>query len=423
MKKSRRKQVSKEASDVIALKRKLMLGEVIVEVRAELRELMVRGGMAVLTAMLEDDMNTLCGARYARKQGPTTPRRWGHEEGEVVLGGRKIAVSRPRARSAGKEVQLPTYDSLQREDPLSERTMEQMLIGVSTRKYERSLEDVPDELDQSVVSKSAVSRRFVARSQAQLEVALAKPLTGSEWAALMIDGIHFAEHVVVVVLGIDASGKKHVLGVREGSTENVTLCRALLAGVVERGVHADRSILVVIDGGKGLRKAVTEVFGTHAVVQRCQVHKLRNVIEHLPESKREQVKAALNQAYRTASHEAALRQLENLARTLGKSHPSAAASLREGLRETLTVKELGLTGRLERTFSTTNPIESMNSGIRRVAGRVRRWRDAAMVLRWAVAGALEAEKGFRKLKGHAQMPSLLKALRARDEKTNVRLTG
>jgi putative transposase len=179
----------------------------------------------------------------------------------------------------------------------------------------------------------------VARTQAQLEAALSKPLDGLEWAALMIDGIAFHEQVILIVMGIDSTGKKHVLSFRQGSTENGTLCRELLSEVVARGVPADRSLLVVIDGGKGLRKAVSEVFGQFAVIQRCQVHKKRNVLDHLPEDKRAQVRSAMSQAYSAESYETALKQLTNQVRVFAKDHPGASASLKEGLEETLAVKK------------------------------------------------------------------------------------
>jgi transposase-like protein len=301
-----------------------------------------------------------------------------------------------------------------------------MLIGVSTRRYRRSLEPVIPSLNEFATSKSAVSRRFVAKTTAQLEAALATPLDGLEWAGLMIDGIEFHEQVVVVVLGIDVTGKKHVLSFRQGSTENGTLCRELLSSVVARGVPADRSILVAIDGGKGLRKAVNEVFGEFAVVQRCQVHKKRNVLDQLPDELRAQVRTAMNQAYAASSYETALRLLQNQVRALAKDHPGAADSLREGLHETLAVKKLGLTGVLAKTLETTNPIENVNSGIRRVGGRVKRCRGGGMALRWVATGALEHATKFRRLKGHKEMPKLVAALRARDaemKNANVRKTG
>jgi len=234
-------------------------------------------------------------------------------------------------------------------------------------------------------------------------------------AVLMMDGIHFGEHVILVALGIDESGKKHVLGLREGATENAASCTALLTNLTERGLETTRSRLMVIDGGKALRRAVREVFGKRALVQRCQLHKKRNVLDQLPERMRASVSAALSQAYASRDKATALRLLHNLERRLAKEHPGAAASLREGLEETLTVVDLGLPRALERTLATTNPIENLNSVARRVCGRVKRWRGGEMIVRWMVRAMSEAAKGFRRLKGHAGMPLLIAWLRRNDE--------
>jgi transposase-like protein len=416
MKNNRRKSDVRE----VAVSRPMVsvnVGEVLVEVGAEFRELLCRGGMAIAAALLEDEVTQLCGPRYAR--GEELASRWGMARGEVVLGGRRAKLSRPRVRRDGAEVELETYRALQREDPLTARAVEQMLIGVSTRKYKRSLEPVIPELAELGTSRSAVSRRFVALTRAQLEAALSRPLGDTHWVALLIDGIVFHEHVVLITLGIDDTGAKHVLGFREGTTENATVCREMLSDLISRGVRADQSILIGIDGGKGLRKAVTQVFGQYALVQRCQVHKKRNVLEHLPEELKGQVRAVMGQAYACTDYATAKKQLANLARSLAEKAPSAASSLNEGLEETLTVKKLGITGSLARTLETTNPIENLNNGIRRVSGRVKRCRSGSMALRWVAASALEASRGFRRLKGHKSIPRLVAALRAHDETINV----
>ena len=411
-KKSRKSQQREAVRELAPRLQSVQVGSLEVEARSQLRDFLIRGGLAVATAMLEDEVERLCGARYSRAEGVAS--RWGHAPGEAVLGGRKVKLERPRVRQGRREVALETYARFQAEDPLTERAVEQMLVGVSTRKYARSLEPVLPALEETGTSKSAVSRRFVAKTAEQLEVALSEPLGDRAWAALMVDGLHFHEHLVLIALGIDESGKNHLLGFREGTTENQTVCRELLADVVSRGVPADRSILIVIDGGKGLRKAATDVFGAFALVQRCRVHKRRNVLEHLPEGERGQVRAAMNEAYKASNYETGLRLLENLARSLEKRHPSAAASLREGLEETLTVTRLGLTGGLSRTLETTNPIENLNGGVRRVGGRVKRCRDGRMALRWVVTAALESAHTFRRIKGHRDMPTFVAALRTRD---------
>lgn len=383
-------------------------------VREGLHELVVRSGLGVVGAMLEADREALCGPRYEHSEHHA--HRAGHVRGELAMGGRRVEVKRPRVRSVeGRELPLPTWEHFAGLDPLGERAYEQMLVGVATRRYARSLEPLGAGVKARGTSKSAVSRRFVAATAARVEEQLARPLDDLKLAVLMMDGIHFGEHVILVALGIDESGKKHVVGLREGATENAASCTALLTNLVERGLDTTRSRLVVIDGGKALRRAVREVFGQRSLVQRCQLHKKRNVLDQLPERMRASVSAALSQAYASREKATALRLLHNLERRLAKEHPGAAASLREGLDETLTVVGLGLPRALERTLATTNPIENLNSVARRVCGRVTRWRGGEMIVRWMVGAMSEAAKGFRRLKGHAGMPLLLAWLRRNDE--------
>ena len=231
---------------------------------------------------------------------------------------------------------------------------------------------------------------------------------------LLLDGVHVGTHCIVVALGIDVTGQKHALGVWEGSTENTTVCQGLLTNLQSRGLRTDRSLLVILDGAKALHTAVTQTFGAAAVLQRCQIHKQRNVLEYLPQAQRPWVKAILTRAYTNRDVKAARRLLQDLARRLDADHPSAAASVREGLDETLTVIGLGLSERLQRSLATTNAAESLLSRTRHVKRNVKRWRGGAMVLRWVAAGVLEAIKGFRRVKGCKDMPQLVAALRERD---------
>lgn len=240
---------------------------------------------------------------------------------------------------------------------------------------------------------------------------MARPLGDLDIWAVFIDGIHFGEHIVLCALGIDATGAKHVLGLWEGATENEVACKAMLENLVARGLAPNRSRLFIIDGSKGLRAAIRSHFGRRTLVQRCQVHKVRNVIGHLPDERHADVRAAMREAYKCMKVETAKRLLNNLARALQKKHPSAAASLREGLDETLTVMGLGLPPRLTRSFSTTNPVENMNGCIRRTTRRVKRWDDGTMILRWVLVGVLEAARGFRRLKGHKDMHVLVARLK------------
>ncbi|MGH7986140.1 MAG: IS256 family transposase [Candidatus Binataceae bacterium] len=243
---------------------------------------------------------------------------------------------------------------------------------------------------------------------------MSRELGGLKLVALMIDGVHFGAHVVLAAVGVDARGDKQVLGLREGATENTAAVKALLADLIERGLDTSRCMLVAIDGAKALHKAVAEVFGARALIQRCRAHKQRNVTDALPERLRAAVRNAMQQAYATRDARRARRLLENLARRLEHQHPGAAASLREGLDETLTVMRLGLPGNLERVLSSTNLIENLFSRVREIGRRVKRWQSGTMVLRWTAAGVLEAQRGFRKIAGYRALPTLLAALRAHD---------
>jgi putative transposase len=373
--------------------------------------LCVNAGKQVLAAMMEADRVALCGA----KNVPDVHRRavrGGTTRSSVVLGGQRIAVAKPRARSLKRgELELPSFAWAAHRDPLDMATVASIAAGVSTRRYAGTLEELPEPEEPLSVSKSAVSRRWVALSQAQLHEWLSCSLKELDLPVVMIDGIHFRERVILVALGIDTKGNKHVLGLREGSTESTRVVRSLLSDLVERGLDADRVRLWVIDGGKALRKAIVDCFGQLALIQRCQEHKRRNVIEHLPEALHASVSRAMRDAWDGASAELAKKQLMRLASSLHAQHPGAAASLREGLEETLTVQTLGIEGALYRTLRTTNPIENLNGSIAHFTRNVKRWKDGQMTLRW-VAGALSDAKGrFRKLRGHRDMKFLLAALK------------
>lgn len=413
MKKAASKATRKEAATTRTVQLELPTPEAL---KGALFGLVIDAGLASVAAMLELDRVALCGPRY-QHDAARRATRGGHTNGELALGGRRVAVRRPRVRDRdGGEVRLPTWQALEGTDALTERAVEQMLVGVSTRKYARSLEAAPPSAKTRGTSKSAVSRRFVEATAARVEEALTRKLDSFTFAALMIDGLRVGEHTVVIALGIDAQGDKHVLGLREGATENAAACTSLLGELRDRGLHTERSLLVVIDGGKALRKAVRDVFGERALIQRCWVHKIRNVTEHLPERERSRVVTTMRGAYRSGDPKHAKKVLEGLARQLDRRHPSAAQSIREGLDETLTVVKLGLTDALLRTLSTTNAIENLNGLVRARIRRVRKWDGGAMVVRWLVAALDDAAKGFRKLRGHRQLPRLLNALRAHDAK-------
>lgn len=391
------------------------LGEL---VRRDLREFVISAGAAALSALLEAERTEVVGPRYARLPARQA-RRAGSAPGELVMGGRRVQVRRPRARTCdGQEVQLPTWRAFGVEDPLDERAVEQMLVGVTTRRYARSLEPLPATLPSRGASKSAVSRRFVAATERQMAEWLGRDLGAIDLGVLMIDGVVIDEHVLLVALGIDADGKKHVLGVREGATENAAASTALLADLRERGLRTDRTVLVVIDGSKALAKAVRNVFGERAIVQRCQAHKARNVLDQLPDAMKPSVRQVLRDAYAAADADRAHAVLTNLMRRLRDDHPGAAASLEEGLADTLAVKRLRLPRKLERQLSTTNSIENLMGSVRRLSDRVKRWNGGKMILRWTVAAVADAAKRFRRVTGAREgMVQLMRVLAHHDNST------
>ena len=398
--------------------RHLPLVDLLIDTRAELMDLAVASGLKVLETMLEEDRTAICGQRYQHHVARQAARA-GTVPSEVVLGGRKVALRRPRMRANGEEVPLPTFAVMASEDPLNRRVVEQMLVGVATRQYARSLDPLPPPMVSRGTSKSAVSRRFVVKTAAQLAAWRSTALDALDLVALLIDGVHIGEHGIIVALGLDHTGGKHALGLWDGSTENAAVCQSLLADLQSRGLRTDRSLLVILDGSKALHKATTQMFGPAALIQRCQVHKLRNILEHLPEHQRPSVRAIVARAYTQTDLAPARRLLHDLARRLEDRYPSAAASVREGLDDTLAILTLGLSDRLRQSLATTNAIESLISRTRHVKRNVKRWRGGQMVLRWTAAAILEAVKGFRRLKGHKDMPKLVAALRARDQQLGL----
>ena len=389
------------------------------DVRHAFLGLCIDAGQKVLAAMMEADRIALCGLkgvpdarRHAGRGGTTAS--------QVVLGGQRIAMRRPRARSRTLgELALPSFQWAACDDPLDAATMAAIAAGVSTRRYASTQEPVPISHKPRAASKSAVSRRFVQLSQEQLAQWLARSISELDLPVVMIDGIHFRDRVILLALGIDAQGNKHVLGLREGSTEATRVVASLLSDLVERGLDADRVRLWAIDGGKALRKAIVQTFGARALIQRCQEHKRRNVLEHLPEDAHASVKRVLNDAWSASDADLARRQLGRLAASLQAKHPGAAASLREGLEETLTVQALGITGSLYRTLRTTNPIENLNGSVAHYCRNVKRWGDGQMVLRWVASALSDAATRMRKLRGCSQMRSLLKALDSRRSDTTT----
>jgi putative transposase len=371
-------------------------------------------GLQVMAAMFDEDVTRLCGP-----EGKHNPDRAGYrhgsEAGSVTLGGRRVPVTRPRVRAADGpgELHLPAYDLFSSTAVLGQLAMEKMLAGLSSRRYTAGLEPAGQAVEGQAVStsKSAVSRRFVAATETALVELMARRLDDLDLVAFMVDGVHFGEHTCVVALGIGIDGTKHPLAVEEGSTENATLVTELITGLRERGLDVTKPILAVLDGAKALSRAVKDVFD-QPLIQRCQQHKIKNVRDKLPERLRTVAERRMRQAYHAESALKAEAELQALAAELGKTHPGAAASLREGMAETLTILRLGVPPTLARTLRSTNPVESMIEICREHSKNVKRWRDGTMALRWCAAGMLEADHQFRRVNGHLHLPKLRTALEA-----------
>jgi putative transposase len=376
--------------------------------------LAVATGLAVMHTIMDEDVTATCGPKGRHDAGRTAVRH-GTEEGSVTLGGRRVPVRRPRVRTADRTAEVPvgSYQLFSSTEILGRMAMERMLAKLSTRRYGAGLEPVGVEVEKASSSKSrsAVSRRFVAATERSLDEMMSADLSGLDLVAFMVDGVHFAGHCCVVALGVGIDGTKHPLGLVEGSTENATLVTDLIVDLRERGLDVTKPILAVIDGSKALRRAILDVFD-HAFIHRCQLHKVRNVESKLPDPLASTVAAKMRAAYRNPDSLAAEAELEALARQLTKSHPGAAASLREGLAESLTVTRLGVPPTLARTLRSANAIESMIEICRDHSTNVKRWRDGQMVLRWCAAGMLEASKQFRRVNGFMHLPALRKALDA-----------
>lgn len=393
----------------------IMLGEVAELLREGLLALSVTAGLAVVRELVEEDLVRLCGPRGAHRSGRAAYRH-GVEASSLPLGGRRVRVERPRARTiGGQEAALPSWQALAASDQLGELAVSRMLAGVSTRRYAAGgLEPVGAGVTEraSGTSRSAVSRRFCALTEQRLAALLARPVPAGI-RVLFIDGVSFGEQTMVGAIGVDLDGHKHLLGIAEGATENTSVVTALVAGLVERGLSADHGLLVVIDGAKALRRAIRDCFGDRAVVQRCQVHKLRNVTEKLPERERAFAKRKLLEAWRDPDPDRAVRSLKAFAATLDKTHPGAASSLREGLEETVAITRLGLvcSDALWRTLRSTNPIEQGFSGCRSGHRNVKRWRDGRQAMRWCAAGLEQTAKGWRRVRGYRSMTLLDAALR------------
>ena len=389
------------------------LGELVGAAREGLLALSVGLGLGVVHQLMEREVDEVVGPKH--KQIPDrTAKRHGHEDGSMTLGGRRVPVSRPRIRTVDDKHELPvaSYEYFADRDPLIRAVMDRMLAGVSTRKYQVVGEPVGEEVEQeaSSTSKSTVSDLFIERTRTALGELMSRRLDDVRLAVMMLDGLEIADRTHVVALGISTEGVKIPLGLWEGSTENATLVSMLLADLVDRGLDPDQAILFVIDGGKALRKAIKDVFGQHALVHRCHRHKERNITDLLPERDRPKILVRIRGAWALQNADLAEQRLEQLASELERTWPDAAASLREGMDDTLTLMRLGIDGQLAKTLCSTNPCESMIEIVRYTQRNVKRWRDGDMRKRWTAAGMLVAEQQFRRIIGYRDLAKLVIAI-------------
>ena len=391
----------------VLLELPLSVAGVIESLPEAIREMAQEAGLLLMSAAMESECE-----RVAGPKGSKNPVRlanwWGSDLSPVYYDKQKVLIERPRLRGKDKkEIALATYQSLRDPRGMRSSIMKNMVLGISSRNYEETVEGF---IKGYGIKKSSVSRHFVKATAEQMREFLERDLSGVDLVALFIDGIEFKGHLLVVALGLDKGGRKHVLGLWQGATENATVCGNLLEDMARRGLNPGGDYLFVLDGSKALRSAVAKMFGTKVEVQRCQQHKRRNVLSHLPKEHQHAIDARLSAAYKMADYDEARKSLELTVKYLERLNPSAAASLKEGLEETLTIHKLGVTGLLRKTLQTTNPIESCFSLTRTITGRVKRWRGDDMVQRWAVASLLRAEKKFRRVKGYKEIPKLIAAL-------------
>jgi putative transposase len=387
----------------------LPMVELIEQSKLAVDELMDVLGRAQIEAVLRLSAQGIAGPPHPGKKGGAIG--WhGGEEGRVCLKERRLRVRRPRLRKKGQgeegEIPIPAYEAMCQDGRLGSRMLEILLRGVSTRQYRAVLPEMAETVG---VSRSSVSREAIEASEEELKRLCERRFDAVKLLAIYLDGVIFGDHHVLVAMGVDGEGKKHVLGLAEGASENQVVAKGLLQDIVRRGVKLDRKYLFVIDGSKALRAAIDAVFGVKHPVQRCRHHKIENVMGYLPEELKEQVKAVLRAAFRLPPKEGMVR-IEKQAEWLEREYPSAAASLREGLAEMFTVNRLGLSPSLVRCLVSTNVIESPHSGVRLRTRKVCRWRDGKMVLRWAAAALLMTEQNFRRIMGYRDLWMLKAAL-------------
>ncbi len=410
MQKKANGKVREISDESVLLQLPLSVAGVIASLPEVIRDLAQEAGLLLMSAAMNAECEMIAGPKNS-KNPLRAANWWGSDLGPVYYEKQKVLIDRPRLRSKdNKEIPLATYQAFGDPRGMRSTVMKNMILGISSRNYAELVEGFVKGYG---IKKSSVSRHFVKATSEQMREFMERDLAGLDLVAIFIDGIEFKGHLIVVALGLDKGGKKHVLGLWQGATENATVCTSLLEDIARRGLNSKKDYLFVLDGSKALRSAVAKMFGPNVTVQRCQQHKRRNVLAHLPKEHQHAIDVRISAAYKMADYDAAKKSLELTVRYLEKLNPSAAGSLREGLEETLTVHKLGVTGLLRKTLQTTNPIESCFSVSRTITGRVKRWRGDDMVQRWAVASLLRAEKKFRCVKGYKEIPKLIAALQQR----------
>ena len=391
----------------VLLELPLRVAETIGRLPQLIREMAQETGILLMLAAMDSECVRIAGPKHARNPFRTA-NWWGSDLRPVYYDKQEVIIDRPRLRGKNKkEIPLATYEAFRDPKSMKESVLKNMVLGISSRNYE---EAVSGFMKGYGIKKSSVSRYFVKATAEQMRGFLERDLSGLDLVAIFIDGIDFKGHLLVVAMGLDRNGRKHVLGLRQGATENAEVCKGLLEDLARRGLDAGKDYLFVLDGAKALRSSVARMFGAKALVQRCQQHKRRNVLKHLPEKHQNAVDARISAAYKMSDYDEARKSLDLTVRYLEKINPDAAASLKEGLEETLTVHRLGITGLLRKSLATTNPLESCFSGVRTTTGRVKHWRGDDMAQRWAVAALLRAEKKFRRVKGYKELPKLAAVL-------------
>lgn len=391
----------------VLLELPLSVAGVIESLPETIRDLAQEAGLLLMSAAMDAECEMIAGTKDSKNplRGANW---WGSDLSPAYYDKQKVLIERPRLRGKdNKEIPLATFQAFRNPRGIRNSIIKNMVLGISSRNYEEAVEGFVKGYG---IKKSSVSRHFVKATAEQMREFLERDLVGLDLVAIFIDGIQFKGHLLVVALGLERGGKKHVLGLWQGATENATVCASLLEDIARRGLNTEKDYLFILDGSKALRSAVAKMFGTDVTVQRCQQHKRRNVLDHLPKEHQHAIDARISAAYKMADYDAAKKSLELTVKYLEKLNPSAAASLKEGMEETLTVKKLGVTGLLRKTLQTTNPIESCFSVTRTITGRVKRWRGNDMVQRWAIAALLRAEKKFKRVKGYKEIPKLMAAL-------------